>query len=155
MAVARALHVLAVVIWIGGVSMVTIVILPAIRRGEFGSDWLRAFKAVEHRFIWFARAAVIVVGLSGLYMVAQGDLWARFLTLDLWWMHAMVCLWLLFAIVLFIAEPFVLHNRFERWASREPERAFARLHRAHWVLLGLSLITIFGVVTGVQGWSLW
>lgn len=155
MAVARALHVLAVVIWIGGVSMVTIVILPAIRRGEFGSDWLRAFKAVEHRFIWFARAAVIVVGLSGLYMVAQGDLWTRFLTLDLWWMHAMVCLWLLFAIVLFIAEPFVLHNRFERWASREPERAFARLHRAHWVLLGLSLITIFGVVTGVQGWSLW
>jgi uncharacterized membrane protein len=155
MAMARALHVLAVVVWIGGVSMVTTVILPAIRRGEFGADWLGAFRAVERRFIWLARAAVIVVGLSGLYMVARGDLWAQFLTLDLWWMHAMVCLWLLFAIVLFIGEPFVLHNRFERWAGNEPERAFARLQGAHWILLGLSLITIFGAVAGVHGWSFW
>ena len=30
--IARALHVLAVVIWIGGVSMVTTVALPAVRR---------------------------------------------------------------------------------------------------------------------------
>jgi uncharacterized membrane protein len=155
MAVARALHVLAVVIWIGGVSMVTVVILPAIRRGEFGSDWLGAFQAVEHRFVWVARTALIVVGLSGLYLVAVGDLWDRFLTFDLWWMHAMVCLWLLFAIILFIGEPFIVRDRFARWASREPERAFARIHRAHWILLGLSLITIFGVVTGVQGWPAW
>ena len=36
-AVARALHVLAVVIWIGGVSMATTVMLPAIRRGDLGA----------------------------------------------------------------------------------------------------------------------
>lgn len=36
---ARALHVLGVVIWIGGVSMVTTVALPAIRRGDLGGDW--------------------------------------------------------------------------------------------------------------------
>jgi hypothetical protein len=32
LAVARALHVAAIVIWIGGVAMVTTVLLPAIRR---------------------------------------------------------------------------------------------------------------------------
>jgi hypothetical protein len=34
----RAVHVAAVVIWIGGVSMVTTVLLPALRRGQFGDN---------------------------------------------------------------------------------------------------------------------
>ena len=45
-AVARALHVLAVVIWIGGVAMVTTVVLPAVRGGELGADRLAAFQAI-------------------------------------------------------------------------------------------------------------
>src|SRR3546814_12970978 len=73
LAFARALHVLAVVIWIGGVAMATTVALPAVRRGDLGADRLRAFHAIEHRFVWQARAAVLLVGASGLYMVAQLD----------------------------------------------------------------------------------
>jgi uncharacterized membrane protein len=46
LAFARVLHVLAVVIWIGGVSMVTTALLPAVRRGELGADWLAAFQAI-------------------------------------------------------------------------------------------------------------
>jgi uncharacterized membrane protein len=49
---ARALHVLAVVIWIGGVAMVKTVALPAARRKELGPDALKAFHAIEHRFVW-------------------------------------------------------------------------------------------------------
>ena len=41
--IARALHVLAVVIWIGGVSMATTAVLPAVRRGDLGADRLVAF----------------------------------------------------------------------------------------------------------------
>src|SRR5690606_15651845 len=33
-ALARVLHVLAIVIWIGGVSMATTIALPAVRRGD-------------------------------------------------------------------------------------------------------------------------
>ena len=101
--IALALHVLAVVIWIGGVSMVTTVALPAVRRGDLGQDRLRAFQAFEHRFVWQARSAVILVGLTGFYMVARLDLWDRFRGLTFWWMHAMACLWLIFAFVLFTA----------------------------------------------------
>jgi uncharacterized membrane protein len=152
--VARALHVLAVVIWIGGVAMATTVVLPAVRRGALGSDKLQAFQAIEHRFAWQARTAIIVVGLTGFYMTWRLDLWDRFRTADFWWMHAMVCLWLLFAFILFIAEPFILHRRFRRWATAQPEAAFARLHRAHWLLLTLSVVTILGAVAGSQGWSI-
>ena len=59
---ARVLHVLGVVVWIGGVSMVTTVVLPAVRRGALGEDRLKAFEAFERRFIWQAQAAVLVVG---------------------------------------------------------------------------------------------
>jgi len=40
LAVARALHVLAVVIWIGGVAMVTMVVLPSVRCGDLGPNRL-------------------------------------------------------------------------------------------------------------------
>lgn len=150
--VARMLHVLAVVIWIGGVSMATTVVLPAVRRGDFGENRLQAFQAIEHRFVWQARTAVIVVGLTGLYMTARLQVWDRFRSADFWWMHAMVCVWLLFAFVLFVAEPFILHRYFPTWAGARPDAAFAWLHRAHWVLLVLSLITVLGAVAGSQGW---
>jgi uncharacterized membrane protein YhaH (DUF805 family) len=96
---------------------------------------------------------LIIVGLTGFYMVARLDLWERFGSAEFWWMHAMVGLWLLFAFVLFVPEPFILRRRFHEWATAAPEVAFAWLHRAHWVLLLFSLVTIFGAVAGSQGWS--
>jgi hypothetical protein len=42
-----SLHVLAVVIWIGGVMMVTTVVLPAVRRGDLGTDRLIVFHAIR------------------------------------------------------------------------------------------------------------
>lgn len=154
LAAARALHVLAVVIWIGGVSMVTTVALPAVRRGDLGQDRLQAFQAIERRFVWQARFAVILVGLTGFYMTWRLDLWGRFQTATFWWMHAMVCLWLLFAFMLFIAEPFVLSRHFPRWVATQPDATFAWLHRAHWALLIFGVITIFGAVAGSHGWSI-
>lgn len=150
---ARALHVLFVVIWIGGVAMATTVVLPAVRRGDLGADRLKAFQAIERRFVWQARVAVLIVGLSGLYMTARLDLWQRFTSPGFWWMHAMVGVWSLFAFVLFVAEPFILHERFHRWATRRPHLAFAWLHRAHWLLLTLALLTVLWAVAGSQGWS--
>lgn len=153
-ALARAVHVLAVVVWIGGVSMVTSVALPAVRAGELGPDRLRAFHAFERRFVWQARIAVLLTGLSGGYMLVQLHLWSRFHAMQFWWMHAMVCVWLLFAFVLFVAEPLILHRRFARFAQADPGRAFAWLQRAHWVLLGLGYVTILGAVAGSHGWSI-
>lgn len=151
-AAALALHVLSIVIWIGGVSFVTTVVLPALRRGALGADRLRAFTAIESRFVWQARTAILVAGATGFYMVWRLDLWASFGAPGFWWMDAMVGLWLLFFLLLFVLEPFVVDRVFHRWAEKEPERAFAALHRAHWVLLTLSVITVLGAAAGTAGW---
>lgn len=152
--IARAFHVLAVVIWIGGASMVTTTVLPAVRRAQLGEDRFRSFEAIEHRFVWQARSAIVLVGLTGFYMCWRLDLWDRFREAGFWWMHAMVGVWTLFVLALFIAEPFILHRHFRGWATARPAVAFRCLHRAHWLLLVLSLVTILGAVAGSRGWSI-
>ncbi len=152
-AIARALHVAGVVVWMGGVTMATTVFLPALRRGEFGDDWPAAFHAVESRFIWIARAMALLVGATGFYIVERLNLWPRFASADYWWMHAMLGLWLLFMGVLFVFEPLVLRRRFHSWARAEPREAFAWLQWGHTLLLTLALVTIVGAVAGAHGYS--
>lgn len=48
--------------------------------------------------------------------------------------------------------PLVLHQWFLKQAERDPQRTFARIQRMHWLLLGLSLITVAGAVAGSHGW---
>lgn len=153
LALARALHVVGVVIWIGGVAMVTLVMLPALRQDSGQINRLRTFETLERRFAWYARLSTLVVGVTGLFMTAELDLWDRFLSASFWWMHAMVLVWALFSFILFVAEPLFLHRLFDRWARTEPDTAFAWMHRAHGVVLALSLATVFGAVAGSHGWS--
>ena len=152
--IARAFHVLAVVIWIGGVAMVTMAVLPAVRRGNFGPNQLEVFEAIERRFAWTARIATLIVALTGFYMTDRLALWDRFRSAEFWWMHVMVGVWLLFTVILFVAEPLVLDRWFHQRATTAPDAAFAWLHHAHWLLLVISLITILAAVAGSQGVSL-
>ncbi|HWG77673.1 MAG TPA: CopD family protein [Steroidobacteraceae bacterium] len=148
----RALHVVAVVIWIGGVSMVTTVVLPAIRRGELGTDPDGIFPVFERRFAWQARVCVLIVGVTGFYMAWRLVLWSRFESASFWWMHAMVAVWLLFTLMLFVVEPLILRHRLQREAGQDPQAMLARLQRGHWLLLILSLITVLAAVAGSHGW---
>ena len=47
---ARVLHVMGVVLWIGGVAFVTTVVIPMLRRLPSGEERLRLFEAIEGRF---------------------------------------------------------------------------------------------------------
>jgi uncharacterized membrane protein len=108
---ARAFHVLAVVLWIGGVAFVTTVLLPATRNLHAPAERVVFFETVERRFGRQARVTTVLAGLSGFYMVVRLDLWDRFLSVEYWWMHAMVAVWLLFTLMLFVVEPLFL----DRW----------------------------------------
>jgi len=151
---AIALHVLAVVHWIGGVALVTTVILPAARRMDTAEDRLRIFDLVESRFAPQARISVLVVGITGFYMLNHLDLWVSMLSPRGWWLDSMVILWTIFALMLFIVEPLFLHFWFIRAVQTDPEAAFRRMELLHWVLLILSLLTIGAAVAAANGLSL-
>jgi uncharacterized membrane protein len=151
---ARGLHVLGVVLWIGGVAFVTTVLLPATRRMKSPVEQIAWFEEVESRFAGQARLTTLVTGLSGFYLVHTLDAWERFAEPDFWWMHAMVAVWVIFTLMLFVLEPLVLHRLFLNRARRDPEGTFRRVQRMHWVLLAVSLVTVFGAAAGSHGWLL-
>ena len=153
--VARALHVLAVVIWIGGVAMATTVVLPAVRRGDLG---LRQVPGLPGD-----RASLRLAGAHGNYLGRVDrllhDLAARSvgplphgqLLVDA--RHGLPC---------GCCSPSSCSSPSRSFCTaisgtgrrRGRTVAFAWLHRAHWVLLALSVVTILGAVAGSQGWSI-
>ncbi|MBD81003.1 MAG: hypothetical protein CL840_18945 [Crocinitomicaceae bacterium] len=151
-ALARVMHVLAVVLWIGGVAMVTTVIIPAIKKLASKEDQIKTFEQIEGRFALQAKVTTLLTGISGFYMLYVMDAWGRYLDFKYWWIHAMTLVWVLFTVVLFILEPLVLHKLFKTYAEKNPAKTFAIMHRAHWALLLLSLLTVAGTVAGCHGW---
>ena len=149
---ARIIHILAIIFWIGGVAMVTTVLLPAVRQFKSPDEQLQFFDRVERRFASQSRVSTLLAGLSGLYMVWKLDAWGRFAEASFWWMDAMVLVWLIFTLMLFVAEPFFLHRRLEERAKAAPEATFRLVMRLHWALLTLSLITVIGAAAGAHGW---
>jgi uncharacterized membrane protein len=151
---ARVLHVLAVVLWIGGVGMVTTILLPAIRRSYPAPHRFAVFHAMEARFAQQARITTAVAGASGFYMAWRLNAWDRFQSASFWWMHAMVLLWLIFTLMLFVIEPLFLERLIARRAASAPESTYRLVEWLHRVLLALSLLTVAGAVAGSIGGNL-
>ena len=144
--IARIIHILSIVFWIGGVAMVTTVVTPLINKNGFD-----IFDKVEHNFSKQAKISTLLAGISGFYMIYELNIWSRFFSLDFWWMHAMVLIWTLFTLVLFIFEPLFLDKLFRKYSSSHPKETARFISVFHWVLLLLSLLTISGAMYGVHG----
>jgi uncharacterized membrane protein len=149
--IARALHVLAVVHWIGGMSMVTLVLLPGLVRAVPAVERLTLFELIEGRFAPQARISTLIAGASGFWMVYRLAAWDRFTEPRFWWMHAMVAIWAIFTFVLFLAEPLFLHRWLHVRAMRDPHGTFRLVLQVHIVVLTLSLITVAAAVLGAHG----
>jgi uncharacterized membrane protein len=148
---ARVVHVLGVVLWIGGVAFVTTVLLPGMKKVATPAERVIMFERMESRFAWQARLTTLLTGASGFYMLYILDAWERFSDPSYWWLHAMSAMWLIFTMMPVVLEPLVLHKLLERRARANPEGTLAMIQRLHWVLLSTSLITVAGAVAGVHG----
>jgi uncharacterized membrane protein len=149
--IARALHVLAVIHWIGGVAFVTAVVLPYAAAIAEPARRLAFFESVERRFSAQVRVSIPLAGLSGIYMAERLGVWPRFITPAGWWLAAMALLWLVFMAMLFVVEPFLLRGRFHRRAATDPEGTLRLLQRAHWVLLLAGAVVASAAVLGAHG----
>ncbi|MFY0625121.1 MAG: hypothetical protein JXR07_02420 [Reichenbachiella sp.] len=149
---ARIIHVLAVIIWIGGVAMVTTVIIPAVKQMRSKEEQIDTFHKIEGRFALQAKITTLLTGITGFYMLHVLEAWDRYFYLQYWWIHAMTFVWIVFSLILYIFEPFVLHKLFKKYAYKNPGKTFNFMHQLHWILLLISLITTAGAVAGSHGW---
>ena len=147
---ARALHVLFVAHWIGGVAFVTLVALPlALSKSEAKAGWA-LFEAIEGRFAAQVRWSIPLAGLSGLWMTWRLELWGLFAYPAFWWLDAMVFVWALFMLIVFVVEP-LAHRRLTALAARDPAALLRRLLRVHLALLAMAAVAIVGAVAGAHG----
>ncbi len=151
--IARALHVTGVVIWIGGVSFVTTVLIPNLRKISDPENRLNAFESIERRFAMQAKFVTLVTGLSGFYMLHFLGAWERYQYVQFWWLHLMTFVWIVFTIVLFVLEPLVLHRWFHAQATKNSDNAFTLLHGFHKLVLSMSVLAVFGAVAGSHGFQ--
>ncbi|MGH8118234.1 MAG: hypothetical protein ACREP0_09445 [Rhodanobacteraceae bacterium] len=135
-----AIHVLSVVWWIGGVFTVTTSLLPIFNRLPADAQ-IQRIREFEGRFANQARIAVVIAGITGfwMYTLVPGEI------SHTWWIGLMMLVWVLFAIMLFIAEPLRLPAR--AGLIHKPGKFLA----LHAVLLVLALAAIFCGVVGARG----
>lgn len=150
---ARALHVVGVVLWIGGVAFVTTVLIPSLKQLADPNDRLELFEMLEGRFALQAKIVTLITGLSGYFMLDYMNAWDRYSHPAFWWIHLMTFVWAIFTLVLFVLEPLVLHQWFKKQAQKDSENAFKWLHRMHKVLLTVSLVAVLAAVAGSHGFQ--
>jgi hypothetical protein len=68
-----------------------------------------------------------------------------------WWMHLMVCVWLIFAALLFVIEPLIIRRTVDKRATAASQATLTRMLWMHRVMLALSLLAIFAAIGGSHG----
>lgn len=130
------IHVLSVVIWIGGVAFVTMIIFPMIQRTNNSLEQVMMFQGVEHRFSRIAKVLVILTGLSGFYLIYE-----KGISIGIW---IMIIIWTIYASLLFFLEKRLFKRLFSQTSEKQisTEKIFFRLQVFHWVILILSFSAI-------------
>jgi uncharacterized membrane protein len=147
-------HVLGVVLWIGGVSFVTMIVFPMIMRMEGSIEKVIFFQGVEHRFAKIAKLCVIIVGTTGVWLLFITDRWDALFTMHGIGITLMLLVWIFYVLVLLFEGRF-FKIIFKGEAQQDTAKIFLRLTVFHWVVMGLSLLAVFvGVIAGHGGiWS--
>lgn len=143
------IHMLSVVLWIGGVAFVTTIALPMLTSWP-AANRFAVFREMESRFGAQARFLVLAAGLSGGALLFRLRLAGLLSQPAGFWLDGMIGLWSLFALLLFVAEPLFLHKKLAEFAQRDPDRVHMLLLRGHRVLLALAVIVIIGGVWGAS-----
>jgi len=133
--IALTIHVLSVVIWIGGVSFVTLVTFPMILRMDKSLEMVMMFQGTEHRFGKIAKVMVVLAGLSGFYLIYE-----KGLSFGVW---VMMSVWAFYASLLFGLEKAIFKKLFDKPGEQvDMKKVFNLLQTFHWVVLGLSFLAV-------------
>lgn len=130
------IHVLSVVVWIGGVAFVTMITFPIIQREQGSLEQVMMFQGIEHRFSRIAKVLVILTGISGFYLLSKKGFSIG--------TGIMIFVWTLYASLLFFLEKILFKRLFESPSGKQLNTAqiFFRLQVFHWIILALSFSAI-------------
>ena len=145
------IHLLTVIIWIGGLSFITIIVIPMLIRWDDPLQKAITFQSIEHRFAPIARVYNIITGVTGFVMVYLTGWHKLYFTARGLPLLIMTIIWLIWFVMLFGLEPLIVKKMLDRMVKSgvkmEIEAVFTRMNTMHWVLLTISLAaSVAGIV---------
>lgn len=146
-----AVHVTIVVLWIGGVSFVTIIIFPMLLQMGDSLEKVLMFQRVESIFAKQARYYAWITGISGFLLLSMKGLHTVLFTRYTVGVSIMLVAWFFYTFVLTF-EKRIFKIIFSDSNKYDPVKVFRLLARFHWIILGVSLAAVFfGVWAGHGG----
>ncbi len=150
----KLLHLLAVIVWVGGMFFAYMVLRPAAVDVLQPPERLRLWDNVFHRFFKWVWGAVGTILVTGLYMIYQyGGMGhaPRFV-------HVMLALGLMvvgiYSFIFFVHYVRLnLHVSKERW--KEAGETLAKIRKLVALNLSLGLVTVTVAAIGVAGGFAW
>lgn len=143
----KLIHLLAVLVWVGGMFFAYMVLRPAAGEALEPPERMRLWNAVLRRFFNWVGGAIGAILITGFYLIYQfGGI-----THVASHVHIMLALGLMMMVIygyVFFAcyVPFSLHVAKRRW--EEAEERLGRIRKLVALNLALGLLTIFVVTIG-------
>jgi uncharacterized membrane protein len=139
------IHVMSVIIWIGGVAFVTMVVFPLVYRTEGSLEKALLFQGVEHRFGGRVKWLIAVVGVTGFWMLSAK--YGFFILLEPrgFGVLPMLFAWTLYATVL-LCERTIFTKLFADPEKIDMNKALRTINAMHWFLLVVSFSAVAGGV---------
>lgn len=136
-------HVLTVILWIGGLAFVTGIVLPMAIKTTDPLQKVLTFQRIEHRFAPLAKVYNVIVGISGFVMVWQTGWYELYFRSGGWALTFMTAVWVFWFVMLFGLEPIVIKKMLDRMAregaAMDIDGIFRRVNKLHWVMVAISL----------------
>lgn len=103
LSIAYWLHMLATVLWIGGLTALSIIVLPAAKKVLNPKDFANFLTAMQKRLDPLGWFSVIVLLTSGMLQMSSNSNYEGFLKIEGVWASSILIKHLLFAIMVFIS----------------------------------------------------
>ncbi len=135
------IHVISVIIWIGGVSFVTTVIFPMMYRTEGSLEKALLFQGVEHRFSGIVKWLIGLVGVTGFWMLSAKYGISILLVPRGIGIMIMLFAWALYTGIL-LSERRIFGRIFADPEKIDMNKALRLINAMHWFLLSISFSAV-------------
>ena len=135
------IHVIGVVVWIGGVAFVTMVIFPMMYRTEGSLEKAFLFQGIEHQFSGIVRWLIGTVGATGLYILYAKYGFAILRETQGVGILIMLFAWLIYTTII-LFEPIIFGKIFADPEKIDMNKALRMINLMHWFLLLISFSAI-------------
>ncbi|MBI5885276.1 MAG: hypothetical protein HZB85_01675 [Deltaproteobacteria bacterium] len=138
------IHLLTVILWIGGLAFVTVIMLPIAINTKEPLQKVLSFQRVEHRFAKQARIYNVITGASGFVMLYINGWHHLLFTRQGLALTVMTMIWVFWFVMLWGLEPLIIRKMLDKMMKGEEKMdidgVFRKMVKLHWVMMAVSLV---------------